>query len=55
MSNVPFNESIWFSKNISTLVGNVIFLNVKIFNFLKLDSTAADEATSSPNPKMEEV
>jgi len=45
MSDVPFNEFMWFSKKISIFVGNEIFFNVNVFNFLKLDSTVADEAT----------
>ncbi len=33
-------------------VGKEIFLNVTDFNFLKPDSTAADDATSSPYPNI---
>jgi len=41
-----------FFINSSILTGNSMCLNVTVFNFLKLDSTAAELEIVSPYPKM---
>lgn len=37
---------------VSMFVGNEIFLKVLFFNFIKLESIAAELAVSFPNPKI---